>query len=67
MDKNFIDKFSFIFGTIQTFLVILGFVLGLMYVAHLSYTLGEMEDRLRVLELQNPIQVNKGINHVERG
>lgn len=55
MDKNFIDKFTFIFGVLQTFLLMLGVIIGLVYMVHFSYQSGALEERVTVLEIQNPI------------
>jgi len=60
MDKNFMDKFNFIFGVIQSVLLIIGLIVAFIYVAQFSYTLGEMEERINNLELLNPITAYGG-------
>lgn len=56
MDKNFMDKFNFIFSTIQSVFLLIAVIVAFVYVAKFSYILGEMKDRIHVLELQNPIE-----------
>ena len=56
MDKNFMDRFNFIFGTVQTVLLIVAIVIAFTYVAKFSHSLGSIETRISILELQNPIE-----------
>jgi len=62
MDKNFMDKFNFIFGVIQTCMLMVGITIMLIFIAHFSYSLGVIESKISVLEEQNPITI-KGDNH----
>jgi len=56
MDKNFMDKVNFVFGLVRSILLIIAMIVGAAVIIQFSYTLGEMKDRIHVLELQNPIQ-----------
>jgi len=56
MDRNFMDKFNFIFGVIQTCALVIGIIVGFIYVAHFSYQMGQLEERVNVLEEMNPIK-----------
>jgi len=55
MDKNFMDKFTFIFGVIQTLLLLLGVVIGFVYIVSFAYKFGVLDERVSILEDQNPI------------
>jgi len=55
MDKNFMDKFNFIFGTVQTVLIIVGLIVALYTVSKFSYVLGRLEMRVGVLEDVTPL------------
>jgi len=56
MNRNFMDRFNFIFGVIQTCALVVGIIVGFVYIAQFSYELGRMETRINVLELQNPLK-----------
>jgi len=55
MDKNFMDKFTFIFSTIQSVMLIVGILVGFIFTAKFSGDFSDIKARVHFLELQNPI------------